>query len=239
MPFGQELKAEVLVACARRCCICHKFCGLKIECHHIIGEAGGGLNTSENCIPLCFDCHADMRSYDLMHPRGTKFQPEELRRHRDAWFAKVASAGGVVASPDHIPVDRVVFQRFRDQYPWEPTFRWLKQQDFGGEFDNSFRDPLYALAQTADDPGDEFLDADLEGARGELVCSVQTFVHDLATVTFRSDGIADFFGVPPEWRYKDYQRWHDTTSRLNREADHIVASYESLIRSGRARLGVD
>ena len=62
MGFSQAVKAEALAACGRHCCICHKFCGTKIECHHIVHEAEGGPDTSENCMPVCFDCHADMRS---------------------------------------------------------------------------------------------------------------------------------------------------------------------------------
>ena len=31
-----------------------------MELHHIKQVAYGGEDTFENCIPLCFDCHADM-----------------------------------------------------------------------------------------------------------------------------------------------------------------------------------
>ena len=64
MPFDSNVKEDVLVSCGRHCCICHKFCGTKIEVHHIREESEGGDNAAENAIPLCFDCHADMRSYD-------------------------------------------------------------------------------------------------------------------------------------------------------------------------------
>ena len=41
-------------------------------------------------IPVCFDCHSDMRSYDFKHPKGSKYTPDELRQHRDRWYEKVA-----------------------------------------------------------------------------------------------------------------------------------------------------
>jgi HNH endonuclease len=97
MGFPPSVKVKALVASGRHCCICHKFCGLKIECHHIVQEADDGPNTFENCIPVCFDCHSDMRSYDAKHPRGTKYSAQELREHRDRWYTKVAQGGGASA----------------------------------------------------------------------------------------------------------------------------------------------
>lgn len=91
MSFPADVKEKALVACARRCCLCHRFVGLKIELHHIDQKTEEGKNIFKNCIPLCFDCHADMRSYDHKHPKGTKYTPPELIRHRDNWYERVAS----------------------------------------------------------------------------------------------------------------------------------------------------
>lgn len=66
--------------------------------HHIIPEAKGGTNTSDNAIVLCFDCHADAGSYNPEHPRGTRISPEELRRAREEWYGIVAT--GCVESPN-------------------------------------------------------------------------------------------------------------------------------------------
>ncbi len=89
MPFSNEIKEQVFVACARRCCVCKKFKGRNIEVHHIIQQTDGGEDTLENAIPLCFDCHADAGHYNPKHPRGSKFSPKELRQHRDAWYQVV------------------------------------------------------------------------------------------------------------------------------------------------------
>ena len=85
MPFSPEVKAEALIACGRRCCICHKFCGVRVECHHIVPEAKGGANDLANCIPLCLNCHAEVEHYNPQHPKGNKFSPAELKGHRDNW----------------------------------------------------------------------------------------------------------------------------------------------------------
>lgn len=84
--FAREQVDEILVKCHRRCCICHRFCGTKIETDHINPRAEGQDDNIENAIPVCFECHAEIHSYNDNHPRGRKFRPDELRRHRDQWF---------------------------------------------------------------------------------------------------------------------------------------------------------
>lgn len=64
MGFPKSVEEQALVACGRCCCICHKFCGTKINLHHIKQKADGGEDTFENCIPLCLDCHEDMGKAD-------------------------------------------------------------------------------------------------------------------------------------------------------------------------------
>ena len=73
MSFPEGVAARALVASGRCCCICHKFCGTKIELHHIKQHAYGGEDTFENCIPLCFDCHEDMGKADPKHPKGKHY----------------------------------------------------------------------------------------------------------------------------------------------------------------------
>lgn len=77
---------NLLAQCHRRCCICHRFCGVKIELDHIIPRANGGADTIDNAIPVCFECHAEIHSYNDNHPRGRKFRPDELRKHKEQWL---------------------------------------------------------------------------------------------------------------------------------------------------------
>lgn len=89
MSFSKEIKIKSMVASGRCCCICHKFCGNNMEVHHIKARADGGQDTFENAIPLCFDCHAEVRQYDPKHPKGIKFTEKELIMHRDQWYNEV------------------------------------------------------------------------------------------------------------------------------------------------------
>lgn len=84
--FKQEEVQQLLVLCHRRCCICHRFCGSKIEIDHINQKSEGGSDDIDNAIPVCFECHAEIHSYNDKHPRGRKFRPEELRGHKKQWL---------------------------------------------------------------------------------------------------------------------------------------------------------
>lgn len=91
MGFSQSVADEVLVRCRRHCCLCDEFVGHKIELHHIKAVADGGDDSIDNCIPLCFNCHAEVKSYDPRHPKGRKFTEAELKGHRDKCYAKYAT----------------------------------------------------------------------------------------------------------------------------------------------------
>jgi hypothetical protein len=99
MAFKPSEVTDVLVRCHRRCCICHRYCGIKIETDHIEPKAEGGSDDIDNCLPVCFECHAEIHSYNDNHPRGRKFRPEELRAHRDQWLAICASRPDIFTEP--------------------------------------------------------------------------------------------------------------------------------------------
>jgi hypothetical protein len=84
--FSPKDVESLLVACHRRCCVCHKFCGVKIELDHIKPKGDGGSNDIANAVPLCFDCHAEVHHYNDRHPRGRKFTERELRHHKEQWL---------------------------------------------------------------------------------------------------------------------------------------------------------
>ena len=88
MGFPTSVADDVLVRCGRHCCLCGKYVGQKIELHHIKQVADGGEDTADNCIPLCFDCHAEVKSYNHHHPKGRRFTEKELKGHRDKCYER-------------------------------------------------------------------------------------------------------------------------------------------------------
>jgi len=103
MPFDPAVKTAMFTRCNRRCCLCLKQCGINIEAAHIIDEAAGGSNDEDNGIPLCFDCHQEIGSYNDKHPRGNKIRPDELRARRDRVYALVADGRIEMLQPAILP----------------------------------------------------------------------------------------------------------------------------------------
>lgn len=99
MAFDPDEVCELLARCHRRCCICHRYCGVKMETDHIEPAAESANDNIENAIPLCFECHAETHSYNDKHPRGRKFRPKELRLHKEQWLKICASNPGVFVEP--------------------------------------------------------------------------------------------------------------------------------------------
>ena len=86
MAFDRSKVAKLLVECHRRCCICHRFCGVKMETDHIVSKDDLGSDDIHNAIPVCFECHAEIHSYNEKHPRGRKYTSEELKSHKEQWL---------------------------------------------------------------------------------------------------------------------------------------------------------
>jgi HNH endonuclease len=98
MAFPDKEAQELLASCHRRCCICHRFCGFKMELDHILPKGDGGPDSIENAIAVCFECHAEIHAYNDKHPRGRKYRPEELKRHKAQWLDICKSSAQFLAS---------------------------------------------------------------------------------------------------------------------------------------------
>lgn len=57
-----------------------------METDHIVPTEDHGGDEIGNAIPVCFECHAEIHSYNDKHPRGRKFSADELRGHKEQWL---------------------------------------------------------------------------------------------------------------------------------------------------------
>jgi len=140
MSFSTNIVEDSLIACGRHCCLCHKFCGSKIELHHIEQRKDKKDDSFENCIPLCFDCHAEVKAYNPEHPKGRHFSFSELKRHRDNWYKKVKDTEGVNLNSNYRSLDRNTYQKLISILKSDEVITFLRQNDFGaGSFyDNNY-----------------------------------------------------------------------------------------------------
>ena len=95
-----------------------------METDHIVPKEEGGDDTITNAIPVCFECHAEIHSYNDKHPRGRKFLPEELRFHKDQWLkicanqpealvsaSRASDVGPLQALIDELDLNSVIAER--------------------------------------------------------------------------------------------------------------------------------
>lgn len=195
------------------------------------------MDTFENCMPVCFDCHADMRSYDFKHPKGTKYSTDELRQHRDRWYVKVAAGGGLAALPEHVAVDKEVFRVFQELVPYYPSLDYLKERNFAGfSFERAPLDPIFRYAHYADRVEYEFVDPELEAARGEFVDAARCFTRVLSTNSWPTH-LTGCSTVPPEWEEEQPERFDRVVTEIHASANAIEKAYAQIVRLARRRLG--
>ena len=188
MAFTGSIAEQALLECGRCCCICHRFCGFKIELHHIIQKADNGEDTFENCIPLCFDCHAEVRAYNPKHPKGRKYTESELRQHRNRWNDKVKSTNHVVVNPDCFELDKKLFLKIREILPSEKgsSILFIRKYVYTDPFLGENHNDLYQYRILCEDPTFEFIDSDLEARKSQLTESIKKFLEIISGVVFTS-----------------------------------------------------
>jgi hypothetical protein len=240
MSFPPPIAEAALLDCGRHCSICHKFCGTKMELHHIVPSNENGEDAYENCIPLCFDCHAEVKAYNPKHPKGRMYTTSELKAHRDRWYEKVIKSHGVTSNPDYIELDRQLFMEIREILPSDNgSIVYLRFHDYGGSFPDIAHDNLKNFINKCIKPEFEFMDTDLEGARIKLANSIHCFLEAIGLFTYPLEGWPDKNRVPKEWSYgskEQRRKYYESIAKLNELSTNVHEAYDELIRLGRRKL---
>lgn len=248
MSFPESVSSEALVLCGRCCCICHKFCGTKIELHHIKQKAHGGDDTLDNCIPLCFDCHADMGNANPTHPKGKRYSEKELKLHRDGWYKKVSMSSANTAEQRIFKEDVELFQKICSMFT--PDVKcWLCDYDIGGSHPYRVFDSLVLWIANEGDPFSEFIDPELEKLKGNLNSCIKAFLKYKSINTFVKRIGDEDYCVTREWMvnhedwaphsmtYEEYSvQYAKEAQALNDLAADIWNTYCEFVRQGRRRL---
>ena len=152
MAFKVAEVNALLVECHRRCCICHRFCGVKIETHHIQPASDGGPDTIDNAIPVCFECHAEIQLYNDRHPRGRKFRSDELRLHKEQWLSICRDSPEALLAPTR-PHDVGPIQALVDELEFNIELAGrVEEKDIGArflvtQFERAITEGVFSLLQ--------------------------------------------------------------------------------------------
>ena len=236
MGFSQKVKEEALIACGRHCCICHKFCGTKIEVHHIKLESEEGTNTLDNAIPLCFDCHSDMTSYHFKHPKGTKYTESELRKHRDSWFKKIKINIGTAPPKEIVETDKDVYNILVKILPWNGSIQFIREISFSAfSFSQDDLNELNEFIYRCKNPAFEFIDPDLEGLRINLLNEIKHFINSVGLKTYPT-AIPGKYRIPKDWEIDIPDKYYEGVKILDTAADKVCETYDTLIKTATRKL---
>lgn len=204
MGFPKSVADKALAACGRCCCICHVFCGTKMELHHIQPHSEGGHDDYENCIPLCFNCHADMGKPS--HYKGHGYSATELKTHRDTWYARKAEA--LRTTENVCKADKQQFEAICEIF--SQTRHILKEHDMAAAFRQDDIEDLLRYADCSDDPFAMFIDADLEMLRSQLLSQLKECVSIFRENLFWDEGASRDLCVSHMWLYS-HRKLEDVT----------------------------
>lgn len=209
-----------------------------MECHHIDPDGGDSF---DNCIPLCFDCHAEVRHYDDDHPKGVKFTGGELKGHRDAWFKKVDVGIADAAPAEHMALDRELFHRIHKLLGGSEEMTHFRDHDYGASYPREIEKRLIKFVHYSSLPEWEFFSLPMEEAYADLKATVREYrAKAVNRIWFEPDGMA---GIPAEWVYDEKesqrQRFDEAEKVMNAEATKIWDAYCQFVRQARRTLHVD
>ena len=243
MGFPPGIAEKALLDCGRCCCICHKFCGFKIELHHIIQKSEGGEDLYENCIPLCLDCHAEVKVYNPNHPKGRKYTESELKEHRSRWYDKVKNEHLLIIHPDCIELDRKLFLEVRQILPGKGgSISFIRNHIYTTPFLFEVHDDLQKYKIECINPDFEFIDSDLEICKSQLTDCIENLFEILASVVFTSDnwkGDYQEMAVHPGIKYSKPEIYYKAVNDVQEAANKVCSAYDDLVRLGRRKLAVE
>lgn len=201
MSRWSKVKEEVFIACKRYCCYCEKYKGINIEVHHIVQKADGGKDVFDNAIPLCFDCHSEIGSYNPKHPKGNKFSYRELKQIRDAFYEKAKKLPRYETYSEH---DSKLLEEFKNSFT--DYIEYCRDTDFSAEPVNMYlADELSDLMSYWQKKKNTFESAYIENIKIDIIkalsdlCNYLTpvYFHDVGCgrILFNSSSIEDWISI--------------------------------------------
>lgn len=238
MKEWDRTKEDALVACRRHCCLCRKFKGMKIEVHHIVQRSEGGSNKFDNAIPLCFDCHGDMRSYDFHHPKGSKYKRGELKRLRDDFYAFLKENPNFCNQDTNASFERVfklkrhdidLLQSLNQMDLRGGLINFLRNHDFSSSFDyDNNRLIHYGLDRISIVPF-KFFDSEMNQSLSFFVSELGELSRLLCQETYPSRTRRGFYEVPPEY---PQDRFWDSVDKIHDQVTLVIDKFDDLIELG-------
>lgn len=200
------------------------------------------MDTYDNCIPLCFDCHADVGNYNSKHPKGNKYSSNELKLHRDKWYKSVESGLVPSAPNDHLELDKGLFKKLCLILKGSEFMLHFRRHDYSEMFHQKFPEAIDDLVHASNLPETEFYNVFVSTAFQSLIRSCEEYRDESVNrIWFESNDLA---GIPREWisddpHRKNEKRFWDSAEIMNKKAAAIWDAYDSFVRAARFYLCIE
>ena len=232
MGFPNEVREKALIACKRHCVLFERSLGVNFECLNIIPRKKGGPDTFDNCIPLCFECHANVGAYNPDHPKGNKYSEKELKTRRDNFYQMVAEGliprNNVVGIQKPHQVDINLFEKIQSIFQSPNLLLYLKDYDLGNDFDNKIFWPLAEFEMKCQDPSYAFINHEMESYKQVLFNSVRAFTGYKAVNTFPTNMGTQALRTYKNYKFTDEERRRERME-FNQLATDVFEAYNSFV----------
>lgn len=249
MAFSKKIKDEVAISSGRYCCICKKFCGINMEFHHIIAKSDGGGDTLDNCLPVCFNCHANIGHYNVQHPKGNKYSALELKGHRDKLYSLIKQGklpDSTVSIDDNykkIDIDRDIklFNEINKMISYENFIHQMEMRDmYTGYLTENEIDLMQTIDDFSKNPNHMFLDNQIQDEWLSFVSAMSEFDWYTAEVFFSDlKGENEYiFHIPKEHKINFYDRSIKEAKSTNDLKNKMVIAYRKFIETAHKHLHI-
>lgn len=242
MSSWTKVKEEALIASKRHCCLCHEFKGLKIEVHHIVHRSEGGKDEFDNAIPLCFDCHGDMRSYDAKHPKGAKYSRGELKKRRDDLYlfleknpdyCNTKQCSKFTAESDDIaPNDKNIFAELLNLDRRNGIISYLRNKSFYSGIDVSRLDSIHDFKSSLDITPLYFCDTDMNSLLNDMFDKFSRLSRVLGQKLFYSRSSPNQYEIPKD---RGEDAFYSDADQIQECAESAITAYDRLVKLGTQR----
>ena len=143
MAFNQDDVDRLLAETGRMCAICNRL--HKVQVHHIKPQSEGGLDTYENAIPLCPNCHDEVHAGYAPGRVSRLFTPDELLQHLERTKVLANTQAHLRPGSEAWLADTERL-RFFSKCLDRPAFRHHFHQELSfSDFDQAMEDTLLAI----------------------------------------------------------------------------------------------
>jgi hypothetical protein len=211
-----------------------------MECHHIIPEAQNGDRSFENCIPLCFDHHAEVGHYSIEHPKGIKFSPAELRAHRDRWYAQVATGISPSAPSDFAELDKKLYRRTITALCGSGFMTHFRDHNYAYTYSPEVDRRLFNFLCEASLPEFEFFDTQVESVFADFkACAAEYLETAKGRIAHDADNVACILRASWEGSTQPEQMFSQVVTTMDNAAARVWETYAQFVRIARKRLAAE